>query len=287
MTPRSVWKGFLKLSLVSVPIKAYTASNTTQDVHLHQLHDDCHSRIHYQKVCPRHGEVPNDQIVSGYEYAKGQYVVVSAADIDRLRGDADKAIQIDVFIPPSAFDPLYATGKRYYLAPDGPVGQQGYAVLYQAMVEEKRYALAQAVLHGREQWVLLRPQEGLLVLEVLHYAHQVHLPETFRSEAPLVEVAPQELLLAKTLIGAASAKAVDWGRYPDRYTQKLTQVIEAKVAGQEIVAPPVGAIPEVINLMEALKKSVARVQQSTKKDAAKPARKAGGSRRAAPARQIS
>jgi hypothetical protein len=114
--------------------------------------------------------------------------------------------------------------------------------------------------------VLLRPHQGLLVLEVLHYAHQIHLPETFRSEAPAVDVAPQELLLAKTLIGAASVEAVDWSRYPDRYTQKLTQVIEAKVAGQEIVAPPAGEIPAVINLLEALKESVARVQPAAKKD---------------------
>ena len=285
MAPRSVWKGFLKLSLVAVPIKAFTASNATQDIHLHQLHADCHNRIHYHKVCPQHGQVPSDQIVSGYEYAKGQYVVVSDDEIDRLRNESDKGIQIEVFFPPEAFDPLYATGKRYYLAPDGPVGQKGYAVLYQAMLELKRYALARAVLHSREQWVLLRPQQGLLVLEVLHYAHQVHLPETFLSEAPAAEVAPQELLLAKTLIGAASVEALDCSRYPDRYTQKLTQVIEAKVAGQEIVAPAPEEIPEVINLMEALKESVARMQPPAKKATAKPARKAG--RRAAPARQIS
>jgi DNA end-binding protein Ku len=286
MAPRSVWKGFLKLSLVSVPVKAFTASNTSQDIHLHQLHADCHSRIHYQKVCPLHGEVPSHQIVSGYEYARGQYVIVSPDEIDRLRGEAAKAVDIDTFIPSSAFDPLYASGRRYYLAPDGPIGQKGYAVLYQAMLELKRCALAQAVLHGREQWVLLRPQEGLLVLEVLHYAHQVHLPETFRSEAPAVEVLAQELSLAKTLIAAASVQRMDWSRCQDRYTQKLSQVIEAKVAGQEIVAPPAGAIPEVINLMEALKESVAKAQQA-KKEPAKPARKAGGSRRGAPARQIS
>jgi DNA end-binding protein Ku len=281
-SPRSTWKAFLKLSLVAIPVKAYTASNTSQDIHLHQLHDDCHSRIHYHKVCPQHGHIPNDQIVSGYEYAKGQYVVVCPEELEQLRTQADKAIQIEVFIPPGAFDPLYATGKRYYLAPDGPVGQKGYAVLYQAMQEEQRYAIAQAVLHGREQWVLLRPQEGLLVLEVLHYAQQVYQPETFRAEAPAVEVLPQELQLAKTLIGAASVSAVDWSRYPDRYTQKLSQVIEAKVAGQEIVAPPASDVA-VINLMEALKESVARVQAPAMKD--KPARKA--SRRAAPARQIS
>jgi DNA end-binding protein Ku len=104
-----------------------------------------------------------DQIVSGYEYAQDHYVVVDPDELDRLR----KAIKIDVFIASEAFDPLYGTGKRYYLAPDGPAGQKAYALLYQAMVEENRYALAQVVMHGREQLVLLRPQENLLILEVL------------------------------------------------------------------------------------------------------------------------
>jgi DNA end-binding protein Ku len=161
MATRSSWKGCLQLSLVCVPVKAYsTASSGGGEVHLNQLHADCHRRIQYKKTCPLHGEVSNDQIVSGYEYAQDQYVVVDPEELDRLRTEADKAIKIDVFIDSGAFDPLYGTGKRYYLAPDGPAGQKAYALLYHAMVEEKRYALAQVVLHGREQLVLLRPQES-------------------------------------------------------------------------------------------------------------------------------
>ena len=177
MATRSSWKGCLQLSLVCVPVKAYsTASSGNGDIHLNQLHADCHRRIQYKKTCPLHGEVTTDQIVSGFEYAQDHYVVVDPDELDRLRTEADKAIKIDVFIASDAFDPLYATGKRYYLAPDGPAGQKAYALLYQAMVEEKRYALAQVVLHGREQLVLLRPQENLLILEVLHYRHQVTQP---------------------------------------------------------------------------------------------------------------
>src|SRR5262249_45227119 len=150
--PRSSWKGFLKLSLVSVPVKAFTATTTSgSEIRLNQLHAECHSRIKYQKVCPLHGEVSNDEIVSGYEYAKGQYVVIDTAELDKLRTEDDKAIKIDAVLEADTLDPIYSDGKTYYLVPDGPVAQRPYAVVRQAMAEEKRVALAQVVLHGREQ----------------------------------------------------------------------------------------------------------------------------------------
>jgi DNA end-binding protein Ku len=219
MATRSSWKGCLQLSLVCVPVKAYsTASSGGGDIHLNQLHAACHRRIQYKKTCPLHGEVSNDQIVSGYEYAQDHYVVVDPDELDRLRTEADKAIKIDVFIAADAFDPLYGTGKRYYLAPDGSAGQKAYALLYQAMVEENRYALAQVVLHGREQLVLLRPQENLLVLEVLHYRHQVTQPSTLADEAPRMEVSAEELHMARTLVNASTAD-FNLEKYPDLYTR--------------------------------------------------------------------
>jgi DNA end-binding protein Ku len=272
----------LQLSLVSIPVKAYSVNNASAEIQLNQLHADCHSRVQYKKCCPVHGEVPSDQILSGYEYTKGQYIVIDPDELDRLRTQADKAIQINGFIPPQAFNPLYTTGKRYYLASDGPVGQKGYQVLYQAMVEENRYALAQAVLHGREQLVMLRPQEGLLVLEVLHHHGEVNLPKTISESSPTMTVVPEELQLAKTLIAASTRNEVDWSRYPDRYTQTLMQVIEAKVAGRAIVAPPANEGPAVIQLMEALKQSVAK---AIGKD--KPPRMRSVARRTGASRKIS
>ena len=151
------------------------------------------------KDCPLHGEVGTDQIVSGYEYARDRYVVVDPDDeLDRLRTEADKAIKINVFIASSAFDPLYTTGKKYYLAPNGPAGQKAYSLLCQAMVTEDRCGVAQVVLHGREQLVLLRPQENLLILEVLHYRHQVTQPSTLADEVPQTEVTPEELTWRST-----------------------------------------------------------------------------------------
>src|SRR5262249_40436231 len=130
MAARSSWKGFLRFSLVSVPVKAYNATTSGGgEITLNQIHADCHSRIKYQKVCPVHGEVSGDAILSGYEFAKGQYVVVDPAEIEKLRPESDKAVQIDAFVSPATIDPIYQNGKTYYLVPDGPVAFKPYALL--------------------------------------------------------------------------------------------------------------------------------------------------------------
>jgi DNA end-binding protein Ku len=116
---RPIWSGYLKLSLVSVPVKAYTATDSSGEVHLNQLHRDCNSRIHNKKICPIHGEVSNDQIVSGYEYAKGQYVTIEPEELDKLRTESDKAVNIDTFVSEDQIDPLYLSGQAYYLVPEG------------------------------------------------------------------------------------------------------------------------------------------------------------------------
>ncbi len=155
-------KGFLKLSLVSVPVKAYTATtNSGGEIHLNQLHAECHSRIQYKKSCPIHGEVPQKDIVSGYEHAKDQYVVIDTDELEKLRTEDDKAITIDTFIEPDALDPVYLSGTTYYLLPDGPIGQKPYAVLHEGTVQQNGDArqgtgdLAppdrQPALHGNPQ----------------------------------------------------------------------------------------------------------------------------------------
>jgi DNA end-binding protein Ku len=260
MAARSSWKGFLKLSLVSIPVKAYTATASGGgEIHLNQLHAPCNSRIQYKKTCPIHGEVRGDEIVSGYEYGKDQYVIVDTDELNKLRTEDDKAIKIDAFISPDTLDPIYANGKTYYLVPDGPVGLRPYAVLHRAMNDENHHAIAQVVLHGREQLVLLRPVENLLAMTVLSYDDQITRPSAFDEEVPKTEVTNDELKLARTLIGVTTPKKFDFSSYKDTYTTKLTQLIEAKVAGKEIVAaPPKSEEPHVINLMEALQASVAK-----------------------------
>src|SRR5262245_41161886 len=150
MSTRPSWDGFLKFNLISVPVKAYSATvSGGGKIGFHLIHKDCNSRIRYKKVCPIHGEVSNDEIVTAYEQADGQYIIVESDERKNLRLTNDKAMAIDVFFPPGALDPIYFTDRSFYLVPDGEVAQKPYAVLRQAMAKEKRYAIAQLVFSSQ------------------------------------------------------------------------------------------------------------------------------------------
>src|SRR5207249_4153602 len=138
MAFRSSWDGFLKLSLISVPVRAYSAAVPGGgDIHFHQIHRDCGKRIHYQKVCPEHGEVGKEDIVSGYEVKKGEYVEIEPQELKDLRLADEKAITIDAFIAPEEVDPIYLTGKTFFLVPAGPAGQKPFALVREIMKEKK------------------------------------------------------------------------------------------------------------------------------------------------------
>ncbi len=265
MTLRSSWKASLRLSLVWVPVKAYPASVSGGGrPQFHQLHADCHCRIRYQKTCPQHGEVDSEAIVSGYQYARDQYLVLEPAELERLPSQHERAVTIAEFIPSESLDAMYAGGKSYYLLPDGPAGARPYAVLCRAMRDADRHALARAVIGGREQLVLLRPLERLLVLSVLAYDHQIRRPELFEDQLPAVEVESEELGLARSLIEASTPETFDFSGYRDAQAEHLERLIEAKLAGSELVhAAPACEPPPVANLIDALRESVARVTPST------------------------
>ncbi|HVX15358.1 MAG TPA: Ku protein [Pirellulales bacterium] len=260
MPARSSWKGFLRLSLVSIPVKAYTASSSGGgEISLNQLHADCNSRIKYQKVCPIHGEVTQDQIVMGYEYSKGQYVVIDTSELEKLRTEGDKAISIETFIQPEEIDPIYFTDKSYYLTPDGPAGQKSFALLQQAMIDQNVWATAQVVMHGKEQLVLVRPLERLLSMTTLYYHSQIKAPASFEDELGNPDIASEEMKLVNMLVTATAEKPFDHAQHRDLYTERLTKLIESKVEGKELVAAPSEEPTHVINLMDALKQSVAKV----------------------------
>jgi DNA end-binding protein Ku len=257
---RTSWRGFLKLSLISVPVKAFTANETSGEVHLNQLHKGCNSRIRYQKVCPAHGEVGSDAIVSGYEHQKDSYVVVDPEELDKLRTKSDRAVGIDGFVPQDAIDASYFAGKTHYLLPDGPAGERPYALLRDGMRKNGVVAIAQVVMSGREQLVLVRPLGKLLVLTGLHYPQRVRAAREFEAEIDDIAPKPQEEALTDTLIGASRIADFDLGSYADRYVTKLKQLIELKVRGQEVVQVPDHEEPKILNLMDALKRSVAEAQ---------------------------
>ena len=256
MPPRVNFKGFIRLSLVSVPVKAYTASASGSDVRLNQLHRDCNTRIKYQKVCPTHGEVKNDDIVSGYEYAKDQYVIIDPEEVAKIRKESDKTIEIRGFIPKDDLDPVYFSGRTYYTVPDGPAGGKPYQLLRDAMKKEGLYAIATAILSGREQVVCVRPVDDLLGMSVLTYDAKIRKASEFSEEVKNSKVTKEEEALTKTLIDASLLENFDFSQYGDEYTNKLHQIIEAKVEGEEIVAAPEPEEPKIINLMDALKASV-------------------------------
>jgi DNA end-binding protein Ku len=276
MARYSSWKGYLKISLVSVPVKAYTAASSAASISLNQLHAACNSRIQYKKTCPIHGEIPAGEIVSGYEYNKGQYVVIDTDELDKLRTEKDRSINVNSFVAADAIDPIYQSGKNYYLLPDGPVGQKAYQLIHQAMKEKDVQAVAQVVISKKEELVVLRPIEDLLVMTVLNYANEIKEPQSFLDELVKSESGKQELQLVEQLIGALTTDKFELGQYRDLYTEKLTQLIEAKVAGKELVAAPAGEEPQVINLMEAIQQSLNQTKPAA---AEKPARKAAASKK--------
>jgi DNA end-binding protein Ku len=256
------WKAFIKLSLVSIPVRGYSASVPARDtIHFHQLHDEDHNRIRYQKVCPAHGEVSNDEIVKGYEYAKDQYVIVDPEELERLQVGGERSINVSAFVHPEDIDPIYFSGKSYYLLPDGAAGTKPYALLQEAMARESRYAITQVVLSGREELMVLRTMEKVLVLDGLSYKSEVRDAAGFSRQLDEQDFSAKELQLTEALIEASTPGHFDLGQYHDVYAEKLKELIEAKAAGKELVAAPASEPTPVINLMDALRASLERAQK--------------------------
>jgi len=257
MAARSVWSGFIQFSLVSIPVKAYTATASGGGkISLNQLHKECGTRIKYQKVCPAHGEVKADDIVSGYEFAKDQYVTIDTDELAKLRSKSDKTIGIESFIALDAVEPRYYSGRMLYLVPDGAVGKKPYAMLQQIMAQEKRAAFSTGVFSNKEQILLLRPVGKLIAATFLAYQDEVRSPAEFEPEVGDVQVDKKEIALAKMLVNELREDKFEFSAFTDKYETELEKLIQAKVAGQEIVAAPAQELPPVVNLMEALQKSL-------------------------------
>lgn len=254
---RPSWSGFLRLSLVSVPVQAFTAEEPDDGgIRFNQLHADCHRRIQYKKFCPVHGEVSKDEIVTGYEYAQDQYVVVDKNELEQATDD--DGINIQTFIPPAAVDPSFYEGRTYYLAPDGEAGREPYALLREAMQEEKRWALAQAFLWGRNRLLLVRPAGTLLVMEMMQFANQVRSPKEIEDALPKAKLRGPELKLARQLVAASSVDELDWSAQIDERADELRKLVEGKVRGREdlVEVKQQKRSPPTINLMDALKRSM-------------------------------
>ncbi len=258
MATRSSWKGYLRLSLVTVPVEGVNAvSATDAGVQLHQLHAPCLSRIRYQKLCPVHGEVSNDEIVMGFERSKGEYVVVEKSEADQLRKGGDKAITIDAFVSPDQIDLMQFEGRTYYLMPDGEIARKPYAVLAQAIAAENRFGIGRASLWGRERLVLVRSLGQALCLEILHFSSELAERANIPREIHLPAVTKEEMRLAAKLIEASTVEQFDLASYEDVSTNRLKELIASKAAEQPSAATEDENQPAVVNLMDALRRSVA------------------------------
>ena len=258
---RSTWKAFLKLSLVSVPVRGYTANKAANDLRLNQLHRGCGERVRYQKVCPEHGVLSSDDIVKGHEFSKGEYVLIDEEELDLLRTENDHSISVEGFIPAGSIEATYHAGKTYYLLPEGNAGEKPYALLRESMVRGDVEGLAHVVISGREQMVLVRPIGTVLALTLLYHHERLHAWEPIVEAVPEAEVSDDELALGAALIAASRIEDLDLTSYEDTYRARMTELIRMKVEGEEIVQTEPVEQPKVLNLMEALKASVAAAEE--------------------------
>ena len=271
MPARPIAAATISFGLVSVPVNLYSSSESKASVSFNMLHKKCGSRLKQQYVCAKDGDiVPRDETVKGYEFAKDQYVVLSPEELKALEEKATATIDVAEFVPLSKVDREYLE-KVYYLGPDKG-GDRAYRLLVAALQDTGRAALGQYAARGQQYLVLLRPLNGVLVMEQLHYADEVR--PTTEVTVPEGDVKPAELALAKQLIDQTSTDVFEPTKYKDTVRERVLETIERKVAGQEITAE---AAPEtggkIIDLMEALKASLAAAPAEASEKPSKKGRK--------------
>jgi DNA end-binding protein Ku len=263
MPARATWKGYLKISLVTIPIKVFPATDAGATLSFNQLHAECQTRIQQKRWCPKcEREVPNTDLVKGYEFEKGRYVVVEDEDIDKVRVDSTRVINLEKFTDDTAIDPIYLE-RPYYLAPDGPVASQAFAVVREGM--QGKAGIGKVALYGREYLVKVQPREKGLIMYTLRHAGEIRSMEGIDELAQVPEkLKPEEVKLARQVMSTFEGD-VDFESYKDEYQEGLRQIIDAKIEGREIVTPEVEAPPKVVNLMDALRKSLDTISASKKK----------------------
>jgi len=253
---RASWTGILQVSLVAVPVKAYPAVSTTDTIRFKQLHAECGQRIRYEKHCPIHGKVEAAEIVKGYPYAPDQYVIVEDGEMDRLRPPKEKALLLEQFVEADQVEPVMLSGRTLYLFPDGLAAQRPYLLLAEAMQVRACWAVGRITMTGRRYGVVVRPRGRLLTMHVLHDPALVRPASALEADLREGASSPEELKLACTLIDSANGP-LDWSRLRDDTSEKLTQLIEAKLEGRE-VARAEEEPAQVLQLLDALKESVAQ-----------------------------
>ena len=255
MAPRANWKGYLRLSLVSCPIALYPASSLSEKVSFNRLNRKTGNRLKQQNVDFETGEVvPREDTARGYEVAKGQYLIVEDEELDAVQIESTRTIDIDQFVPKTEIDERYIDSP-YYLAPDGQVGQDAFAVIRDTIGKLNMVALGRVVLTRREHVIALEPKgRGLLGL-TLRYPYEVRDEASYFEDIPDLKL-PKEMLDLATHIVNTKSGHFDPSQFQDRYENALIDLLKKKEAGEKIEPAREAAAPRVVNLMDALRASI-------------------------------
>ena len=285
MAPRASWKGYLKLSLVSCPVRLYPATSASERISFNQLHKKTHNRINMKPVDPELGLVERSDLVKGYEYEDKQYIIIDESDLEAVRIESNHTMNIEAFVDEDSVDVIYLDAP-YYLAPDGAMAEETFVVLREAMRKSGKLAIARLVLSSRERVVTIGSRENGMFVCTLRNPNEVRGTAEYFGNIPVGTPDPEMLQLAEALI---KQKETDFDpkNYEDRYEIALMNMIREKLKGHK---PIIAAAPErgnVINLMDALKASLSQAKPPAKsKSKAEPVEKpaakaaAGGSGKA-------
>jgi DNA end-binding protein Ku len=272
MAPRSTWKGHLKLSLVSCPVRLFNAVSRSEKVSFNLLHKDTHNRIQMKPHDPELGAVERDDLVKGYQYEKDQYVVFTDEDFEKIQIESSKAIVIEKFVDAEDVDPIYFDSP-YYVAPDGAVAEETFRVIQRAMREKRKVALSRVVLSNRERLIALMCRDKGFLMMTLRAADEVRDHKEFFAGISEEAPSPEMLELAEQLIEQRSGP-FDPSEFRDRYHQAVIEMAKARVKGQETVPAKLPERGKVINLMDALKRSIEEAKPAAESRPRKPAAKA-------------
>jgi len=255
VAPRPYWKGYLKLSLVSCPVALYPASSEREKISFHQINKKTGSRIKYRKVdASNENEVESSDIVKGYEVGKGEYIEIEPEELEAVAIESKRTIEIDEFVPRKEIDELYFNNP-YYIVPDGKVGLQAFAVIREAIKQEGMVAIGKVVFTSREHIIALEPRgKGLLGL-TLRYSYEVRNESEYFDEIEDEKI-PKDMLELATHIVQSKAGHFKPEKFEDQYEDALKELLKKKQSGQKIEAPKERPPAKVINLMDALRRSI-------------------------------
>jgi len=283
MAARPYWKGQIRLALVSIPVEIYSATRSGATIAFNQIHEPTGKRIKYEKVVPGVGAVDPDEIVKGYQYSKGSYVLLDDEELEAVKLESKKTLELTQFVDPGEIDPLYYE-RPYYVVPADDLAEEAFVVLREALRDTKKVALGQLAMRGREYVVSLKPCGRGILLETLRYADEVVKAQGYFREISDTKPDQEMLELAETLIDKKTAK-FDPAKFHDRYVDALKDLIEkkrkskgARIEAEEEELPKRGS--NVVDLMAALKKSIEKPGAKAAPAKRTPAKKAPARKRA-------